>query len=144
MQIEGKPYPNMNKAVLFFTAAALPLLAIPSTGVCGSDGLEGRWKIVAVPAGWKKVPGTNVVISSGVIRVCVGKLTTTVLSYTADPATGKVEAARKVKGKTVVQRGIYRQTGNLLMLSVGAEGKPAPSSPESTEGGAMRWVFRRA
>jgi hypothetical protein len=134
----------MNRNALLSITATLPLLFAPSVGRCGPDGLEGRWKIVEVPEGWKKVPGTSVIISSGVIRINLGKVTTAQISYTIDPATGKVDTVRKVKGKDVVQHGIYRHEGDTLTLSVGAEGRPAPSTPDSTGKGAMRWVFRKA
>lgn len=134
----------MKRPTAFVVAAMCALLLPPTAGKCDESSLQGRWKVVSVPEGWKKVPGTNVVISAGEIRICVGRISTAVLTYTADSATGKVEAIRKVKGKTVVQRGVFRQSGDTLMVSVGAEGKPAPASPDSSGGGAMRWVFRRA
>jgi len=117
---------------------------LPATAECQSDDLQGRWNIVSVPEGWKKVPGTSVLISNGEVKICVGKIPTCSLSYKLDPATGGVEARRKVNGKTVVQRGVYRKTGDTITLSVGAEGKPAPDSPDATGEGAMHWVFRRA
>ncbi|HWB02163.1 MAG TPA: hypothetical protein VG796_04000 [Verrucomicrobiales bacterium] len=134
----------MNRPTAFVVAATCALLLTLTAGKCDGGGLEGRWKIVSVPEGWKKVPGTNVVISASEIRICVGRISAAVLTYTANSATGKVEAIRKVKGKTVVQRGVYRQSGDMLMVSVGAEGKPAPASADSSGSGAMRWVFRRA
>jgi hypothetical protein len=134
----------MKKSRAFILAASFTLFMNPAPARCEGAGLQGRWKVVSMPAGWKKIPGINVVISSGQIRVCVGKISTAILTYTADPATGKVEAVRRIKGKAVVQRGVYRQSGDTLTLSVSAEGKPAPANPDCTDGGAMRWVFRKA
>jgi len=42
------------------------------------------------------------------------------------------------------QRGIYRAEDDVLTLCLGAEGKPRPESPDSTAGGAMKWVLKRA
>jgi hypothetical protein len=126
-----------------FTMVATALVLFTQGAQCQSDDLRGRWAIVSVPEGWKKVPGTNVVITDGSVQICVGKIPTSSLAYKLDPGTGAVEASRKVKGKTVVQRGVYRKTGDTLTLSVGADGKPAPASPDATGDGAMHWVFRR-
>jgi hypothetical protein len=131
-----------NPSVFIFATAALTLFS--QTARSQTEDLRGRWTIVSVPNGWKKVPGTNVVITDGKVQICVGKIPTSSLAYKLDPATGAVEAIRRVKGKTVVQRGVYRKTGDTLTLSVGAEGKPAPASPDDTGGGAMHWVFQRA
>jgi hypothetical protein len=128
--------------VLFLTSTALALF--PQGTLAEEDELKGRWTVVSVPDGWKKVPGTSVVISDGKIQICVGKVPMSSLAYTLNRASGGVEAIRKVKGKTVVQRGVYRKTGDTLTLSVGAEGKPAPASPDATGAGVMHWVFRRA
>jgi hypothetical protein len=116
----------------------------PASGKCDGNDVQGRWNVVSVPAGWKKIPGTSVLVSSDEVRICVGKIPTSTLTYKLDPVSGVVEACRKVKGKTIVQRGIYRRSGDLLTVSVGGEGKPAPATPDTTDGGAMRWVFRRA
>jgi hypothetical protein len=129
-------------SVFIFASAALMLFSQTAHGQ--TDDLRGRWTIVSVPTGWKKVPGTNVLITDGKVQICLGKIPTSSLAYKLDPATRAVEAIRKVKGKTVVQRGVYRKTGNTLTLSVGAEGKPAPTSPDDSSGGAMHWVFQRA
>ncbi len=129
---------------IVFTLAATALVLFTQAAQGQSDDLRGTWKIVSVPEGWKKVPGTNVVITGGKVKICVGRIPTSTLEYKVDSATGAVEASRKVKGKTVVQRGVYRKTGDTLTLSVGADGKPAPASPDATGGGAMHWVFRRA
>jgi hypothetical protein len=128
-------------AVLSLTSIFMSLSA--SAKGDGGD-LQGRWEIVSVPDGWKKVPGTSVLISSGEVRICVGRIPASKFAYKLDPATGAVEASRKVKGKVVVQRGIYRRNGDTLTVSVGAEGKPPPPNADSTAGGAMRWVFRRS
>ncbi len=123
--------------------ATLPTLSLTTRAADDSD-LQGRWSIVAVPAGWKKVPGTSVVIESGEVKICVARVTTSKMSYKLDPSNGTVESRRVVKGKPVVQLGVYRRQGDTLTLSVAAEGKPRPATPDSTEGGAMKWVFKRS
>lgn len=118
-------------------------MALPFSARADDSSLQGRWSIVSVPAGWKKIPGTSVLITPGEIKICLAKIPAAKMTYKIDPARGAVESVRTVKGKTVTQTGTYRQEGNTLLLSVAPEGKPRPSSPDSTEGGAMRWVFRK-
>jgi hypothetical protein len=124
-------------------AAATFQVLIPVSVNAQSDGFEGRWAVVSVPAGWAKVPGTTVLVSPGVAKICVGRVPTTSLKYSVDHRSGTVDATRREKGRTVVQQGVFRRDGNTLTLSVGAEGKPRPSSPDQTDKGAMRWVLRK-
>ena len=124
-------------------AAAVMFLIHPTEAKSQSDGLEGRWAVVSVPAGWKKVPGTTVLISSGEAKICLGRIPASTLTYQVDHRSGAVDATRKEQGRTVVQRGVFRREGNTLTLSVSAEGKPRPASPDATDNGAMRWVFRK-
>ena len=105
-------------------------------------GIEGGWSITSLPDGWKRVPGTQVIISASEIKICVGELPTATLHYTLDPENGAIDATRKVKGREEVQRGSYRRDGDTLTLSVGAERKPRPASPDVTEG-TERWVLER-
>lgn len=105
-------------------------------------GIEGRWKIITLPDGWKRVPGTQVIITASEIKVCVGELPTATLHYQLDPENGAIDATRKVNGGEEVRLGSYRREGDSLTLSVGAAGKPRPESPDVTEG-AERWVLER-
>lgn len=108
-----------------------------------NDDVQGRWSIVAVPDGWKRIPGTNVVVTSDEVRICIGKFTTSKLKYKIDAARATVDSSRTVNGKCVIQLGTYRREGDTLTLSVGPEGKARPASPDCTREGAMRWVFKR-
>ena len=106
-----------------------------------TEGIEGRWTIVSVPDGWKKVPGADVMVTGDEIRIRLGTVVTSKLTYTLDPSNCTVDATSAGGGK---QRGIYRIDGETLTLCIGAEGKPRPESPDSTDGGAMKWVLQRA
>lgn len=107
----------------------------------GGDGIEGRWTIVSVPDGWKKVPGTDVMVTGNEIQIRLGKVVTTKMTYTHDPSNCTVDATT---AGGAIQRGIYRAEDDMLTLCLGAEGKPRPESPDSTAGGAMKWVLQRA
>lgn len=109
----------------------------------GGEGvdLQGRWKVVSLPEGWKKVPAMDVMVTDDEIQIRVGTVISSKLSYTLDPASSTIDAQGAGKDP---QRGIYQLDGETLTLSVGAEGKPRPESPDSTEGGAVRWVLQRA
>jgi hypothetical protein len=126
---------------LLTIAVSIPVLAL-SARADDAD-LQGRWSIVSVPSGWKKIPGTSVVITPGEVKICLAKVPAARMTYKIDPERRTVESVRTVKGKPVVQLGTYRKEGDTLVLSVAAEGKPRPTSPDSTDGGAMRWVFRK-
>lgn len=112
------------------------------TGIAESgEELRGRWIIVSVPDGWKKVPAVDVVVTGDEIHIRMAKVITSKVSYTLDPANHLVDGR---KGDGTVQRGLYRVNGDTLTLCMGAGGKPRPESIESTSGGATRWVLRRA
>ena len=128
---------SLSLAVGTVLFAALPIQAAQHPG------LQGTWNIVSVPDGWKRVAGTSVLITQDEVCVCLGKLITTRMKYQIDPMRGTVDAIRTVKGNRVVQLGTYRREGDTLTLSVGAEGKNRPPTPDSKDRGAMRWVFKK-
>ena len=132
------------KRALCIIALAASSLSISLAADAQTDNLEGRWRIVAVPDGWKRIPGTNVVVTPDEVQICLGKLVTSKLKYRLDPARGAVDSSRTVRGKRVVQLGTYRREGDTLVLSVGPEGKERPSNPDATQDGAMRWVLKKA
>ena len=132
------------KTATLITALTFSCLFLPSAACAQSDNLQGRWSIIAVPDGWKKIPGTNVVVTPDEVQICVGKVVTSTLKYKLDPARAAVDSSRIEKGKRIVQLGKYRREGDTLILSVGPEGKGRPSSPDSKQEGAMRWVFKKA
>ena len=105
------------------------------------EGIEGRWTIVSVPDGWKKVPGTDVMVTEDEIQIRLGKVVTSKMAYTHDPSSHTVDASTP---GGAIQRGIYRAEGDTLTLCLGAEGKPRPESPDAAGGGAMKWVLQRA
>lgn len=110
------------------------------TAVSG-EALQGRWKVVSLPEGWKKVPALDVMVTSDEIQIRIGTVVSSKLSYTVDPENQTIDA--KGPGKDL-QLGVYELIGDTLTLSVGAEGKPRPESAASTDGGAMHWVLERA
>ena len=105
-------------------------------------GIEGRWNITSLPEGWKRVPGTQLIISDREIKICVGELPTATLHYTINQENGTIDATRKVNGGEEVRLASYRRQGDTLTLSVAAAGKPRPESPDVTEG-TERWVLER-
>lgn len=106
----------------------------------GAD-LQGRWKIVSMPEGWKKVPGMDVLVTADEIQIRMGTVVTTKLPYTLNPDNQTIDT--RSPGKEP-QLGIFEMDGETLTLSVGAEGKPRPKSAGSTDDGAMHWVLERA
>jgi len=104
------------------------------------DDLQGRWTIVSAPEGWKVTPGMDVMVTSNEIQMRLGTVVTSKLHYTADFETGTIDATA-AGGQ--LRQGIYRLDGDLLTLCVGAEGAPRPDTPDTTSGGAMKWVLRR-
>ena len=105
-------------------------------------GIEGRWRIAALPDGWKPVPGSQVIVTASEIRICIGEVPAATWYYTFNAETGTIDAARKINGGEEVRLASYRREGDTLTLSAGTAGKPRPSSPEMTEG-AERWVLER-
>jgi len=105
------------------------------------EDLQGRWKITSMPGGWKKVPAMDVMVTEEEIQIRVGTLITSKLQYTVDPENQTIDATAPGKDP---QLGVYEIDGETLTLSVGGEGQPRPKNPDSTEGGAMRWVLERA
>jgi len=65
------------------------------------------------------------------------------LNYRVDHRSDAVDTTRRKNGGTVAEHGVFHREGNTLTLSVSEEGKPRPASPDATENGAMRWVFRK-
>ena len=120
------------------TAFAVRFMMVRHDG----GGIEGRWNITSLPEGWKRVPGTQLIISDREIKICVGELPTATLHYTLDAEKGTIDATRKVNGSEEVRLASYRRQGDTLTLSVGANGKPRPESPDVTEG-TERWVLER-
>lgn len=120
------------------TAFAVRFIMVRHDG----GGIEGRWNITSLPEGWKRVPGTQVIISDREIKICVGELPTATLQYTLDPENGAIDATRKVNGHEEVRLAAYRREGDNLTLNVAAAGKPRPESPDVTEG-TERWVLER-
>jgi hypothetical protein len=120
------------------TAFAFRFMLVRNDG----GGIEGRWKIITLPDGWKPLPGTQVIITNSEIRICVGELPTATLYYTIDQEHGTIDARRKVNGGEEVRLASYRREGDTLTLSVGAAGKPRPESPDVAEG-TERWVLER-
>jgi uncharacterized protein (TIGR03067 family) len=106
-----------------------------------TDGLEGRWKIVSPPDGWKMVPAMDVFVTGDEIQIRAATVVTSRLSYTLDTSERTIDAVSSGKAP---QKGRYRLEGDTLTLCVGAEGKPRPQSLDSTDDGAMRWVLERA
>jgi len=122
----------------FFAAANASQKSAPP-----DESLQGKWNIVSMPPGWKRVPGVHVEVTPDTAKVYMGAIRTTQLRYTIDPAQKAIDATRVENGKTVVQLGTYRLFGETLKVSVSAPGKPRPGSPDASDGGAMPWVFRR-
>jgi hypothetical protein len=119
-------------------AFALRFMMVRSDG----GGIEGRWKIVTLPDGWKPLPGTQVIVTDSEIRICVGEIPTAILHYKIDPEKGTIDATRKTNGGEEVRLACYRREGDTLTLNVGAAGNPRPDSPDVTEG-TERWVLER-
>ena len=128
----------------FSLVAGTVLLVAAGPAHAQNPDLQGKWSIVSVPDGWKRVAGTTILITPDEVRICLGRVITTRMKYEIDPVRATVDAIRTVKGKRVVQLGTYRREGDTLTLSVGAEGKSRPPTPDSREKGAMRWVFKKA
>ena len=111
--------------------------------LCEANDLYGKWQIVSMPEGWKKIPGVEVLVADGHIQIRCGSVVTSRLRYTADASKGTIDAIKTGERKAEIQRGIYRMVGNTITISIGPRGKSRPASPDSTEGGALKWVLRR-
>lgn len=104
------------------------------------DDLQGRWTVETAPAGWKIMPGMDLMVTKDEIQIRMGTVVTSKLHYTADSDAGTIDASAN-GGK--LRQGVYRLDGDKLTLCVGEEGGARPANPDASEGGVMRWVLKR-
>lgn len=131
---------DMKTLLLFGLLTAGGLYVTLEPAVAAPGGLQGKWKITAAPKDWKIAPGTNVVVTAEDIRIRVGPVTGSVLHYSADYASGNIQAT---KGSEKPRLGKFNLAGETLSLVVGEPGAERPGSTSASGPGMTRWVFKR-
>jgi len=108
--------------------------------VVETGSLEGKWKVVAAPKDWKIAPGTNISVTKGDIQIRIGPVTGSTFHYSADLASGNIDAQ---KGGEKTRLGKFKLSGETVTIAVSEPGGSRPASAEASGSGVTRWAFKR-
>ena len=81
--------------------------------------LRGKWKIVSMPDGWKKLPGVDVLVADDQIQIRCGAVVTSKMRFTANASRGTINVVKEGERTGEVQRAVYRISGDTITISVG-------------------------